>query len=205
MFLRGDKLPKNPEKAEVKIFLEDDAVIHLAMHALDGAGEGESPYLLLDAEKDSMLANRLYDYEINAMNLSSPMVVLSSCKTGSGQLLAGEGIMSLSRTFLMAGAASVIHTLWPVEDGRGPDVMVEYYHGLKQGRSKSSALSKAKKQYLANTPSSYTHPYYWATYQITGDPAPLSNKRSVLVLCCLMLLTSLALIYLIRRSFFSRD
>ncbi len=204
MFLRGRRLPGNPGKAETEIFLEENAIIHLAMHALDGAGEGESPYLLLDAEKDSMLSNRLYDYEINAMNLSSPMVVLSSCKTGSGQLLAGEGIMSLSRTFLMAGAESVIHTLWPVEDGRGPDVMVEYYHGLKRGRSKSSALSRAKKEYLVSTPSSYTHPYYWATYQITGDPTPLLNKWRILVMCCLVL-TFLTLIYLIRRSFFSRD
>ena len=81
----------------------------------------------------------------------------------------------------MAGAQSVVHTLWPVEDASGPDLMVEYYRELKRGKSKSGALTRAKQQYLASTPPSYTHPYYWAAYQITGNPDPLSNPWKFVV------------------------
>ncbi|MCK5135178.1 MAG: CHAT domain-containing protein [Bacteroidales bacterium] len=196
---------RNPDKGEAERLLEEDAVIHLAMHALAGEKAGGSPYFILDAEKDSFLTNRLHDYEINALTLSSPMVVLSSCRSGGGQLQGGEGIMSLSRSFLMAGAQSVVHTLWPVEDARGSELMVEYYRELKRGKSKSSALTRAKQQYLADTPLSYTHPYYWAAYQITGNPAPLSGKWKFVFFPVLILVISLSLYYLIRRSFLSRD
>ncbi len=203
-FIKGKSNRRNPGKSEVERFLEDDAVIHLAMHALAGERTGGSPYFILDAEENSSVNNRLYDYEINALTLSSPMVVLSSCKSGGGLLQGGEGIMSLSRSFLMAGAASVVHTLWPVEDTRGSDIMVEYYHNLKRGNSKSKALTRAKQQYMANTPPSYTHPYYWAAYQVTGNPAPLISIWKLVIIPGLFLLISLSVFYFIRRSFRTR-
>jgi len=203
--VKGRIVPGNPDKGEAERLLEEDAIIHLAMHALAGEKAGGSPYFILGAKKDSLLTNHLYDYEINALTLSSPMVVLSSCKSGGGQLQGGEGIMSLSRSFLMAGAQSVIHTLWPVEDARGSELMVEYYRELKRGKSKSSALARAKQQYLANTPSSWTHPYYWAAYQVTGNPAPLISIWKLMVIPGLLLVISLSFYYFSRRSFLSRD
>ena len=175
------------------------------MHARSGKSTKGSPYFLLDAKEDTLFNNRLYDYEINALNISSPMVVLSSCRTGGGQLQSGEGIISLSRSFLLAGAESVVHTLWPVEDTRGPDLMLEYYHELKRGRSKSSALTLAKQNYLESTPPSYTHPYYWAAYQITGNPMPLCKPWRYLFYSGLILVIFLTTFYFIRRSLRARS
>ena len=202
--LKGRSIAGNQHKDEAEKLLEEDAVIHLAMHARAGESAKGSPYFLLDALEDTLFNNRLHDYEINALTISSPMVVLSSCRTGGGQFQSGEGMISLSRSFLLAGAESVVHTLWPVEDARGPDLMLEYYRELKRGRSKSSALTRAKKQYLAGTPPSYTHPYYWAAYQITGNPAPLSNPWKFVVVPSVILAISLSIYLFIRRSFRAR-
>ena len=136
--------------------------------------------------------------------LSSPMVVLSSCETGGGQLQDGEGIISLSRSFLLAGAASVIHTLWPAEDVKAQQIMVEFYQELKTGKSKGRALSMAKRNYLAHSPPSYTHPYYWAGYQVTGNPDPLIINLRLLFFPIIVLIICVVGFYFIRRSFLSR-
>ncbi len=198
--LRGSSIPFNATKEEASKLLREKRILHLAMHARSGELNGGSPYFLLDPEEDSLLAGRLYDFEINGMNLQSPLVVLSSCRTGSGQLEPGEGIISLSRSFILAGAGSVVHTLWPVDDPRGPDIMVELYRGLKWRKSKGRALTEAKKYYLLNTSPSYTHPYYWASFQVTGDPVPLSGPWKFMWITGLTVLVTLLAVYLIRCS-----
>jgi CHAT domain-containing protein len=182
-----------------------NAVIHLAMHAFSNQTNVHSPYLLLEASQNDDSTNRLYDYEINSMKLSNPMVVLSSCETGSGQLQTGEGIISLSRSFLLAGAASVVHTLWPAEDLKAQQVMIWFYKELKRGKSKAKALSLAKRHYLAHSPPSYAHPYYWAAYQITGNPDPLKNNWNFVMFSGILLVFCMGGYFLIRRIFFSRS
>jgi len=202
--VKGKSIHGNPDKNMVKGIMEDAEILHLAMHARSGTDAKGSPYFLLKANDSTQLDNRLFDYEINAMSITSPMVVLSSCRTGGGELELGEGIISLSRSFLLAGAESGIHTLWPVEDSRGPDLMLDFYRDLKQGRSKGRALSTAKKNYLINTPPSYTHPYYWAAYQVTGNPAPLRKLWKIAGLLVLILTITVGTSYFIRRSFRTR-
>ena len=146
----------------------------------------------------------MHDYEINALQLSTPMVVLSSCETAGGQLHRGEGIMSLSRSFLQAGATSVVHSLWPVEDAKSGEIMVGFYKEIKRGRSKSRALAQVKKQYLEEQAPFYTHPYYWAAFQITGDISPLHSKRSGIPITGSILLAFMIFAYLRRRSLFPR-
>jgi len=114
--VKGRSIQQSLMKPEVVSLLQENSILHLAMHSLANENTGKSPYFILDTLADPMLANRMHDYEINALNLSTPMVVLSSCETAGGRLHSGEGIMSLSRSFLQAGAPSVVHSLWPVED-----------------------------------------------------------------------------------------
>ncbi len=201
---RGEILSGSPGKEEIRDVISEDAVIHIAMHARAFIGEGKRSYFLLNNNSGNPLANRLYDYEINAMNLVSPLVVLSSCSTGSGPLEPGEGIISLSRSFILGGASTVVHALWPVEDSRARKLMVEFYRTLKQGKPVSHALSRAKKVYIAHSPPSFTHPYYWATFQVVGDGAPLTMRWWFWV-CVAMIPVALLLSgYLIRRSFLPR-
>jgi len=202
---RGRSIRSFTDKAIAGKLLEEKAVIHLAMHALGTEGTSVSPYFLLDAEKDSLHSNRLFDYEINALSIVSPMVVLSSCETASGSLLPGEGIKSLSRSILQAGAGAVVHTLWQVDDVKGSNIMTEFYRQLKRGLSISNAMSEAKKHYLAHTPPIYTHPYYWATYQVTGNTTPLISPWRNAFLAVMILSFCIVCFYLMRRNFLARS
>jgi len=199
--MKGRRVQKSMKKPEVASLLQENSIIHLAMHSLASENRGSSPYFVLDTLPDPLLSNRMYDYEINALNLSSPMVVLSSCETAGGYMHSGEGVMSLSRSFLQAGATSVVHTLWPVDDAKSREIMLGFYGEIKRGKTKSSALSQVKRAYLNQHPPFYTHPYYWAAFQITGDPSPLHSKRRVSSILGPFLVALLALAYLNRRSF----
>ena len=202
--VKGRSIQQSMEKPELASLLEENSILHLAMHSLATENTDKSPYFILDTIRDPLLGNRMHDYEINALNLSTPMVVLSSCETAGGFLRSGEGIMSLSRSFLQAGASSVVHTLWPVEDAKSREIMVSYYREIKRGLSKSEALSNVKKQYMLEQPPFYTHPYYWAAFQITGDTSPLHSKRRVSYIIGSLLIAFLIFGYLKRRSFFRR-
>lgn len=201
---KGISVQKSLEKQELSTLLEEKSILHLAMHSLATENTGKSPYFILDSVMDSLLANRMHDYEINALNLSTPMVVLSSCETAGGQLQRGEGIMSLSRSFLQAGASSVVHSLWPVEDAKSRELMLGFYKEIKKGRSKRWALTQVKKQYLKEQPPFYTHPYYWAAFQITGDISPLHSRRSGIPITGSIFIALLLLYWVKRRSFFRR-
>jgi len=203
--VKGHSIRRSLKKPEVVSMLQEPSVLHLAMHSLATENGGVSPYFILDSITDPGMSNRMHDYEINALRLSTPMVVLSSCETAGGQLRSGEGIMSLSRSFLQAGAASVVHTLWPVDDAKSREIMVGFYRELKRGLSKSSALSGVKRQYLNNQAPFYTHPYYWAAFQVTGDPSPLYSRRLIILIIGSILVASLVFYWLKRRSFFRRD
>jgi len=203
--VKGNAISNTQEKREVVRLLQEKSIIHLAMHSLATENGSGSPYFVLDTVEDPLLVNRVYDYEINALQLTTPLVVLSSCETAVGKLQNGEGIMSLSRSFLQAGAKSVVHTLWPVEDIKSRDIMIGFYGEMKRGHSKSSALSSVKKQYLKSHPPFYTHPYYWAAFQITGDTSPLYSKWRIGILTTSILLICITSFYLARRNFFRRD
>ena len=204
--VKGHSIRKSLGKPEVASMLQEPSVLHLAMHSLATEYGGVSPYFILDSMTGPGMSDRMHDYEINALRLRTPMVVLSSCETAGGQLRSGEGIMSLSRSFLQAGAASVVHTLWPVDDAKSREIMVGFYRELKRGRSKSSALTRVKRQYLKNQAPFYTHPYYWAAFQVTGDPSPLySSKGLITLIAGSIIVVSLVFYWLKRRSFFRRD
>src|SRR5215472_15668094 len=74
--------------------------------------------------------------EILGLRLRSESVVLSACNTGSGKISRAEGVMSLGRAFLAAGAASVTVSLWQVADESTAMLMEEYYRNLLAGKSK---------------------------------------------------------------------
>lgn len=202
--VRGNSIQESLAKQDLINLLQEPSILHLAMHTLATENSGSSPYFILDTKADTLLVNRMFDYEISALQLSSPMVVLSSCETAGGQLYRGEGVMSLSRSFLQAGAPSVVHSLWPVEDAKSRELMVGFYGELKKGRAKSSALSRVKRQYLDQQPPFYTHPYYWAAFQITGDTSAVYTKRNYTLVAGSILLALLLFAYFKRLIFFRR-
>lgn len=150
--------------------LGEKRIMHFAMHSYAQGASNENAYLLLENTKNSTISNKLYDYEISQIRSSSPMVTLSSCESGLGKYYSGEGMMSLSRSFLISGAESVINTYWPINDKSSSMIITEYYRNLKRGRSKSKAMQHSKMTYLKNASPTLQHPYYWAGYRIWGNP-----------------------------------
>ncbi|GER82946.1 hypothetical protein KTAU_15830 [Thermogemmatispora aurantia] len=146
-------------------------LLHIAAHGL----------FRLDAPNFSFiqLADRqLSTIEVFNLDLAScSLVTLSACETGRVALGGVDEVMGLGRGFLYAGAASLLPTLWKVDDASSAELMTLFYEGLLAGRSKVMALAEAQRAFLARTRSSahacYAHPYFWAAYQLIGDPGPL--------------------------------
>ena len=97
------------------------------------------------------------------------LVVLSACETGLGKVAGGEGILGLQRAFQVAGARTVVASLWSVDDAATGQLMVRFYQGLKEGRRKDEALRDAMLAVKQPKPA----PYYWAAFQLSGDARPI--------------------------------
>ena len=102
---------------------------------------------------------------------------LSACQTGRTVVGGGDELLGLMRAFLGAGAASLVLSLWAVEDRSTARLMESFYGRLARGQSKSEALRAAQLEFIQSDAGaengSYTHPYYWAPFFLVGDPGPL--------------------------------
>ncbi|MCY1077129.1 CHAT domain-containing tetratricopeptide repeat protein [Archangium lansingense] len=97
------------------------------------------------------------------------LVVLSACDTGRGDVKLGQGVYGLRRAFIVAGAETVVMSLWQVKDDATPQLMEAYYRNLLAGRGRASALREAMLSLRASKP----HPHYWAPFLVLGRDAPL--------------------------------
>jgi len=101
------------------------------------------------------------------MKTAADLVVLSSCESGLGRFIRGEGIEGMNRAFFFAGASSVLMSLWQVNDEASSFLMERFYYYLKSKNSVVSALQKAKMDLMRSK--EYSHPYYWAAFITSGD------------------------------------
>ena len=95
------------------------------------------------------------------------LVTLSACDTGVGEVRNGEGVYGLRRAFMLAGAETLVMSLWPVSDSVARDTMVAYYARLRAGFGRGDALRHAKLAIMRHTP--LRHPYYWGGFIQSGD------------------------------------
>jgi CHAT domain-containing protein/Tfp pilus assembly protein PilF len=158
------------------------AIFHLAMHSISDTLNSKYSYLMFDTRSDTIADGKLYNYEISLTRITSPMVVLSACNSGTGTLYHGEGLMSLARGFTLAGASSVIRTAWEVNDETSAKIISRFYYHLSKGRHKDDALRLAKLNYLEASPPAFASPYFWAAYEVLGDNTPVAIKFSTLAL-----------------------
>lgn len=103
------------------------------------------------------------------------LVTLSACDTGVGEVRNGEGVYGLRRAFMLAGAETLVMSLWPVTDASARDTMVGYYARLRAGAGRGDALRQAKLAILHQ--SATRHPYYWAAFIQSGDWTRLRTTR----------------------------
>ncbi len=97
------------------------------------------------------------------------LVVLSACDTGRGAVRPGQGVYGLRRAFVIAGAQTVVMSLWKINDDTTRVLMGDYYRHLIAGRGRSAALRDAMLALRQSRP----HPYYWAPFIVLGRDAPL--------------------------------
>ena len=154
--------------------------LHFATHAFIDERSPLDSALVLSPTPDEPGANGLLQvWEIlERVHLDTDMVVLSACSTGMGELRAGEGLIGLTRAFQIAGARSVLATLWPVDDEAMSALMVRVYRYLHDGLPKDRALQRAQIDFIRGnldidlderTRQRLTAPYYWANLQLIGD------------------------------------
>ena len=154
-------------------------VIHLAVHAFADSTFPDRAALVLLSDRSAGEDGFLQASEIAQMHLQADLVVLSACETAVGSLQGQDGIANLSRAFLMAGARSVISTLWEVDDSSSLFLMKRFYAHLATNQSAASALTAAKRDML-RTLGSKALPYQWAGFIIEGtDGRRTSSNGSV--------------------------
>jgi len=126
----------------------------------------------------------LHTYEIYNMEIAADLVVLTACQTGVGKLEKGEGAMSLARAFSYAGCPSIVMSLWPIDDQQTQVLMDKFYGYLEEGVGKSTALHRAKLDFLSEAVSDeLTNPYYWAGLTFSGNPRPVDLSRNWFWVC----------------------
>ena len=107
-------------------------------------------------------------HELFNLKLPAEVVVLSACQTGMGKNIRGEGLVSLTRGFMYAGAPRVVVSLWSVSDSGTTELMVRFYRGmLKEGMRPAAALRAA--QIALMNDNRFASPYYWAPFILQGE------------------------------------
>ncbi len=97
------------------------------------------------------------------------LVVLSACDTGRGDVRLGQGVYGLRRAFLVAGAETVVMSLWKVNDETTRELMEGYYANLLKGQGRATALREAMRELRHTQP----HPHHWAPFIAMGQDMPL--------------------------------
>jgi CHAT domain-containing protein len=108
--------------------------------------------------------------EITGINLQgTELVTLSACQSGAGAVQSGEGVYGLQRALTVAGARSMLLSLWPVDDGATRDFMGSFYRRLVAGASRADALGATQAEFRAHSNPLYRDLYVWAAFQLVGD------------------------------------
>jgi CHAT domain-containing protein/Tfp pilus assembly protein PilF len=114
--------------------------------------------------------------EASGLNLwGTKLVTLSACDTGLGEVRNGEGVYGLRRSFVLAGAETLVMSLWPVSDYVTREMMTAYYKGLKQGLGRGESLRQVQLSMLKRK--GREHPFYWASFIQSGEWANLDGRR----------------------------
>lgn len=102
------------------------------------------------------------------------LVTLSACETGQGTLSAGQGVYGLRRAFLVAGAETLVTSLWRVHDEATGELMTMYYRKLLDRQRPGDRLTAMiESMQELRSRAGRAHPYYWAPFLVIGQDGPL--------------------------------
>ena len=156
---------------------EQPVVLHLATHAipLAAAGAPETTGLALSLGEDGQ--TRFFaQRDIVTLPSAPALVVMSACQSGKGEQRPGVGVVSLTRSWLMAGSENVMATYWPVKDDAGP-FFTTFYRQIVQdaalesdgrGRFTVAAALRRSQQACLRSETFRAEPRYWAGFFLAG-------------------------------------
>src|SRR5262245_5514333 len=151
--------------------LSEYRIVHFASHSFINAAHPDLSGIVLSLidlsgqEQDGFL--RLH--EIYNLKLSADLVVLGGCRTGLGKEVKGEGLMSLTRGFMYAGAPRVIVSAWEVQDRPSATLMVKFYRYLLGPKRLSAAAALRAAQIEMSRDKQFAAPYFWAGFTLQGE------------------------------------
>jgi CHAT domain-containing protein/Flp pilus assembly protein TadD len=172
--ITGDRATK---VAVINRLLEvDTRTVHIFAHALQELKledrkqdlETDIPGVIIlapDGDDDGAL----YAEEILDLDLNSEIIVLSACSTGKGKIT-GDGIIGLSRCFILAGVPSLVVSLWNIGAPAAKVLMTEFYQNLANGKNRAAALRHA----MLNTKIRFPKPESWSGFTLIGETHPLT-------------------------------
>lgn len=146
-------------------------ILHLAMHA-EVNDQAPMRSALQFYNEDS--PDPLYLYDIAQLDLNNQLVILSACATQQGNIAPGEGLLSISRAFQLAGSPNIVNTRWPVNDWVAGQLIGVYLKQLPLGNSRSMRF--AKQSYLNGCSEYYAHPGYWSAFNYQGRAERISSS-----------------------------
>jgi len=159
-FLAGQNLTKK------NIYdFNEGSILHLSTHSFSNPQNYLDNYLIV-RNKDAQ-AEKMYGFEVSNIKYTPPLVILSSCNSGTGANKFGAGTYSLSRNFIQSGSQSVIKSLWAVNEASTSELMVTLHQSFKLNNI-SEALTEAKQHIKSQK--EYQHPYYWSGFVLDGNP-----------------------------------
>lgn len=145
--------------------------LHIATHSIMDETHPDQVGLVFSTEESEKTQlrqgnNILWRKEIENLDLSADLLVLSACATGKGKLTRTEGLVALPKSFYLAGAANILYTLWNIPDRQTKDFMISFYQGFLGGKTYSAALRDAKLKMIARPETAL--PYQWAGFVLLG-------------------------------------
>jgi CHAT domain-containing protein/Tfp pilus assembly protein PilF len=160
---RGGSLDPSAAQEEPSTMPLESALLRAGL-AFAGANEHKS------GDEDGVLTA----LEAAALDLyGTKLIVLSACETGIGEVRSGDGVYGLRRALVMAGAETQVMSLWKVDDEATRALMGAYYAQLDAGVGRSDAMRKVQR--VSRMDEKTSHPYYWASFIVSGAAAPLGG------------------------------
>ena len=150
--------------------LSQYAILHFATHGMLDTKRPESSGLVLSTVgRDGRALNGFVGLrDIYSIRAPVDLVVLSACQTALGKDVRGEGLLSLTRGFMYAGASGVVASLWKAEDKSTAELMKQFYANmLEKGMPPGAALRDAQNSIRQNP--RWRSPYYWAAFTLQGE------------------------------------
>ncbi len=164
----------NATKVAILDRMLNTRIVHLSAHGLidDFQSSGIPGAIILAPSGDDDGA--IHAIDILQLKLDSELVVLSACSTGRGKIT-GDGVIGLSRCFILAGVPSIIVSLWNMGVISAKLLMTEFYQNLARGDDRATALRCA----MLTTKARFPSPVAWAAFTLIGETEtfPLSTDK----------------------------